>query len=376
MTAITGKITTPTGDPLPNVQVRATLRPRPAFETATGTEISPVAAVITDMNGEYTFDLVPTEDITPENSFYEISEDIPGMPLRHIIQVGDTPSTVYASLVTAPSPGAVQALTLQAADARYVQSPGSFGTSTSTSYPNYPASAGVLDSYSRSDHRHKRETTYGSAAKRMDLSGEDLYEGLTFRETDTGRRLFTRRGGAWLQVSDTIICTSSTRPASPYEGMRIFETDTGRILTHNGAAWWTIGRANAESASHTTQVEQAGNRASTTNISRLRVIDGVCEWWFQVTIGATGSAGNAVFFTLPVASAVPAPGHIGAGQFFRAGASTVYVVSFEVASPTSKVGMVASTGGTNNLLGATPSFAVAPGDEIRGHVRYLVSAAS
>lgn len=33
------------------------------------------------------------------------------------------------------------------------------------------------------------------------------------------------------------VCTSSTRPASPFEGQCIFETDTDRLLVWNGSAW-------------------------------------------------------------------------------------------------------------------------------------------
>lgn len=33
------------------------------------------------------------------------------------------------------------------------------------------------------------------------------------------------------------VCTSSTRPASPYEGQAIFETDTDRMLIWNGSTW-------------------------------------------------------------------------------------------------------------------------------------------
>ena len=34
------------------------------------------------------------------------------------------------------------------------------------------------------------------------------------------------------------VCTSSTRPASPYNGQMIYETDTDRTLVYNGSAWY------------------------------------------------------------------------------------------------------------------------------------------
>jgi hypothetical protein len=33
------------------------------------------------------------------------------------------------------------------------------------------------------------------------------------------------------------VCTSSTRPASPYDGQVIYETDTDRTLVYNGTGW-------------------------------------------------------------------------------------------------------------------------------------------
>ena len=33
------------------------------------------------------------------------------------------------------------------------------------------------------------------------------------------------------------VCTSTTRPASPYQGQAVFETDTNKMLVWNGTAW-------------------------------------------------------------------------------------------------------------------------------------------
>lgn len=34
------------------------------------------------------------------------------------------------------------------------------------------------------------------------------------------------------------VCTSTTRPATPYEGQMIYETDTDKVLVYNGSAWY------------------------------------------------------------------------------------------------------------------------------------------
>jgi hypothetical protein len=40
------------------------------------------------------------------------------------------------------------------------------------------------------------------------------------------------------RISQSGVCTSSTRPASPFEGQVIYETDTDRVLVWNGTAWY------------------------------------------------------------------------------------------------------------------------------------------
>ena len=39
------------------------------------------------------------------------------------------------------------------------------------------------------------------------------------------------------RIAQPGVCTSSTRPASPYEGQVIYETDTDRVLVWNASAW-------------------------------------------------------------------------------------------------------------------------------------------
>jgi len=41
------------------------------------------------------------------------------------------------------------------------------------------------------------------------------------------------------------VCTSSTRPASPFDGQVIYETDTNVVSVYDGAAWATVGPTTA-----------------------------------------------------------------------------------------------------------------------------------
>ena len=44
-------------------------------------------------------------------------------------------------------------------------------------------------------------------------------------------------GNAWQPVGNTIVCSSTTRPSTPFEGQEIYETDTNKTLVYNGSSW-------------------------------------------------------------------------------------------------------------------------------------------
>ena len=256
---ITGTIQDPTGTALANVKVNAVLRPRPAFVTATGVELAATVSTTTNASGVYTFTLTRTADITPADSYYEITEYIPdiyGGVTKHVIQVGAVGATVYASLTNTVAPSAASYLTQSAADARYVQSPGSFAVSPAASRPADTADAGVLTTYTRGDHKHSRETIYGTAAARAALSSPDPVNGQTFIESDT-LKWYHRIAAAWKQVTQPWVDTEANKPATNYAGQSIYVTDAtnivatgvytpdttsqpariGNIWHHNGTRW-------------------------------------------------------------------------------------------------------------------------------------------
>lgn len=42
------------------------------------------------------------------------------------------------------------------------------------------------------------------------------------------------------RIAQSGVCTSSTRPATPFEGQMIYETDTNRVLVYDNTAWVMI----------------------------------------------------------------------------------------------------------------------------------------
>ena len=86
-------------------------------------------------------------------------------------------------------------------------------------------------------------------------------------------------------TTGTIICTSSTRPASPFEGQRIYETDTNNELVWDGAAWnkphnmpWgVLGVGTSTSSANVNSTSYTDISLSTPSISyganrRLRIV--------------------------------------------------------------------------------------------------------
>ena len=48
-------------------------------------------------------------------------------------------------------------------------------------------------------------------------------------------------GNAWQPVGNRIVCSSTTRPSTPFEGQEIYETDSHKTLVYTGSTWFEIG---------------------------------------------------------------------------------------------------------------------------------------
>lgn len=99
-------------------------------------------------------------------------------------------------------------------------------------------------------------------------------------------------------TTGTIICTSSTRPASPFEGQTIYETDTDLELRWTGSAWVVSGSNGGSflSASSTTTVPAAS--AITYTQASITLTPGVWEVQAAMTLingTTTDSAAVAIY---------------------------------------------------------------------------------
>jgi hypothetical protein len=90
------------------------------------------------------------------------------------------------------------------------------------------------------------------------------------------------------RISQPGVCTSSTRPVSPYEGQVIYETDTDRIYCYTGSSWEAVWFAATPSF--------YAHRTSVANVTNTSVIE------FQtatLNIGSCYNTSNSRF-TAPV----------------------------------------------------------------------------
>lgn len=101
------------------------------------------------------------------------------------------------------------------------------------------------------------------------------------------------------------VCTSSTRPASPYEGQVIYETDTDKALVWNNSAWvyLSTGTANPvglefiSTTSFSGQSTQQFTSVFTSTYRNYRAIleltaSGATNFYIRFLVGTTVQAGN------------------------------------------------------------------------------------
>lgn len=142
------------------------------------------------------------------------------------------------------------------------------------------------------------------------------------------------------------VCTSSTRPASPFEGQVIYETDTDKIMSYNGSAWRFVSVPSSTDPTASTSYAPTWTSLTvgngTVSFNHLRINNLVLVRG-SLTFGSTTSVSGYIRFSLPFTSATysGAPfvgdatyGDAGVGTFVGAviwvDASTVGLQTFNV----------------------------------------------
>jgi hypothetical protein len=169
-------------------------------------------------------------------------------------------------------------------------------------------------------------------------------------------------------TTGTIICTSSTRPASPFEGQKIYETDTSREYLWDGSAWVQANEY-GQWQTWTPTVTQNVTLGVSVNYSRYTVIGKTVHANVAANItSGTGTAGYGVSLSLPVASAAGSPLRIGSCHVYDASAGTRYTGMAELDSTTGFRFVGDWSGGLQ--WGWNPSIAATVSDQFSASITY------
>jgi len=102
-------------------------------------------------------------------------------------------------------------------------------------------------------------------------------------------------------TTGSIICTSSTRPASPFAGQQIYETDTSKSLIYNGTAWVQTENLGAWTTYTPTLTNIAvGTGGQAKNEGRYIRLGSLVMFEIQIALGTSGgSVSGVIGATLP-----------------------------------------------------------------------------
>jgi len=100
------------------------------------------------------------------------------------------------------------------------------------------------------------------------------------------------------------VCTSTTRPASPYEGQAIYETDTDKMYIWNGSAWrYMATPQTTEIGAYTdyaSSVTFSGfTKGNATVVARYAIAGKMTHYWGYVILGSTSSVSGPLDVALP-----------------------------------------------------------------------------
>jgi hypothetical protein len=139
------------------------------------------------------------------------------------------------------------------------------------------------------------------------------YSGQLIFETDT-RRILQWSGTSWVNHSiGVLVCTTATRPTVPYNGQLIQDTDTNQILIRNGGTWTVIANvtSNTEWVSFVPTKGSGSTFTSYTNgYSAYRVINRTATFFINGSILAAQPQGASNFNILDIPSAIHGPSDI------------------------------------------------------------------
>ena len=168
------------------------------------------------------------------------------------------------------------------------------------------------------------------------------------------------------------VCTSTTRPTTPYTGQIIYETDTGYLRVWDGSAWDYFSPAQATipgawtSYTPTQSALTLGNGTSSwyyTEVNKMVTVLGYVGW------GSTTSLNNDWTVTLP--STAAAAEYCGSVNMRDAGTRIYVGTVFPETTTTFRLGQ--SESGNFGIVNATNPFTWTTNDQMWVQLTYRVA---
>ena len=138
------------------------------------------------------------------------------------------------------------------------------------------------------------------------------------------------------------VCTSSTRPVSPFEGQAIFETDTDRMLIWNGTAW-VIPNAPAQNP---TGLELVKTQTVGSGVSSIVVENAFLAEYDNYKITYTGGVGSTSIvlgLQFGVGTTMTATNYFGTAAYTNLGAGAWQIITDNPGTSATNVGGANST---------------------------------
>lgn len=172
------------------------------------------------------------------------------------------------------------------------------------------------------------------------------------------------------------VCTSTTRPASPFEGQVIYETDTNRVLVYDGSAWVMIADTDTPPALQLIKTQTIGSAVASVEVTdcfsadydayKITVTGGSCSASenIRLKLGASSTGYYDVIFYV-ASNALTTPQTAGtantAAQWARVGAADGNGIQVDINLINPGLAKYTSFIANYNYSGATVFFGVASG---------------
>lgn len=143
------------------------------------------------------------------------------------------------------------------------------------------------------------------------------------------------------------ICTSTTRPQSPYNGFVIYETDTKQTLVWQGSAWVMLTDADQPPGLQLIKTQTVGNAESTVNVTSCfsSEFDNYRITFSDIT---ASSNGGVILLTLLSGTNAPSTSNWNGNTFYIATASTVGLSNANISNAEYTEAMSTSTSSSNH----------------------------